>query len=93
MLREKWLESAGTSLTATGLTHVHAIGVLLDPRPRRKACCPCLDWSERRSHLAVDAGQVMLSLFSQQGWRTRTPGYRNVTVTDSGKTALCLHLP
>lgn len=97
MLREKWLESAGTSLTATGLTHFHAIGVVLDPRPRRKACCPCLDWSERRFHLAGDAGHALFSLFLQQGWLIRTPGYREVRVTDSGKTALRrhfrLHLP
>ncbi|OQP33369.1 ArsR family transcriptional regulator [Pantoea latae] len=64
---------------------------VLDPRPRRKACCPCLDWSERRFHLAGDAGHALLSLFLQRGWLIRTPGYREVRVTHSGKTALCRH--
>lgn len=29
-----------------------------------------------------------MALFEQKGWITRTPGYREVQVTDSGRAAL-----
>lgn len=88
MQEEKWLTADGTALTSLGKTHFQALGVTLDPRPRRKACCPCLDWSERRFHLGGDAGSALLTLFEQKGWIARTPGYREVSFTDSGRRAL-----
>ncbi|NIF23566.1 ArsR/SmtB family transcription factor [Candidatus Pantoea multigeneris] len=88
MLREKWLTADGSKLTSVGKMHFERMGVLLNARTRRKPCCPCLDWSERRFHLGGDAGSALLTLFLQKGWITRTPGYREVNVTDSGKAAM-----
>jgi DNA-binding transcriptional ArsR family regulator len=88
MLQEKWLEADGAALTAAGKSHFQNLGAVLAPRPRRRACRACLDWSERRFHLGGDAGSALMTLFLQKGWITRTQGYREVTVTDSGKAAL-----
>ena len=88
MLREKWLTADGQSLTSAGKTQLESLGAVLNARPRRKPCCPCLDWSERRFHLGGDAGSALLALFEQKGWITRAPGYREVQVTDSGRAAL-----
>ncbi|EPO1791590.1 ArsR/SmtB family transcription factor [Cronobacter turicensis] len=88
MLEEKWLTPDGDALTPFGRERFAALGVPLSPKPRRKACCPCLDWSERRYHLGGDAGAALLTLFVQQGWLLRTPGYREVTVTAAGRAAL-----
>lgn len=90
MLRERWLEPDGNALTSEGKAHFQRIGAVLDPRPRprRRACCPCLDWSERRFHLGGDAGQALMTLLLQKEWITRTPGYREVTVTGGGRVAL-----
>lgn len=88
MLREQWLEADGSAVTEVGKHHLHSIGVVLDPRPRRKPCCACLDWSERRFHLGGDAGAALLTAFEQKGWLSRVPGYREVIVTDEGKSAL-----
>jgi DNA-binding transcriptional ArsR family regulator len=88
MLNEKWIESDGNALTPEGKAHFQGIGAVLDPRPRRKPCCGCLDWSERRFHLGGDAGQALMTLLLQKGWITRTPGYREVSVTDRGRIAL-----
>lgn len=88
MQDEKWLTAGGTALTPLGKTHFQDLGAALDPRPRRKACCPCLDWSERRFHLGGDAGAALLTLLLQKGWIARTPGYRDVSVTDAGRRAL-----
>lgn len=72
----------GRAWTATEL------GAMLNTRPRRKPSCPCLDWSERRFHLGGDAGSALMTLFLQKEWITRTPGYREVKVTDSGRAAM-----
>ena len=88
MLREKWLAADGLALTSAGKTQLERLGAVLNARPRRKPCCPCLDWSERRFHLGGDAGSALMTLFLQKGWITRAPGYREVQVTDSGKAAL-----
>lgn len=88
MLREKWLEADGVALTSVGKAHFEKLGAVLNSRPRRKPSCPCLDWSERRFHLGGDAGSALMTLFLQKEWITRTPGYREVNVTDSGRSAM-----
>lgn len=88
MLREKWLEADGNALTPEGKSQLQNLGAVLDPHPRRKACCPCLDWSERRFHLGGDAGSALMTLLLHKGWITRTPGYREVNMTGSGAIAM-----
>lgn len=88
MMREKWLVADGSELTSAGKMHFEKMGVLLNSRTRRKPCCGCLDWSERRFHLGGDAGSALFTLFLQKEWVTRTQGYREVNVTDSGRVAI-----
>lgn len=88
LLREKWIVADGSSLTAAGKAHFTEMGVVIDPRSRRKPCCACLDWSERRFHLGGSAGSGLLSLFETKGWIHRTVGYREVRVTERGRIAL-----
>ncbi|AMO47478.1 DNA-binding transcriptional regulator, ArsR family [Kosakonia oryzendophytica] len=88
MQREGWVTDEGSAVTEPGKRKLEALGVTLDPRTRRKPCCACLDWSERRFHLGGDAGASLLIAFEHKGWLRRTPGYREVTVTDEGKSAL-----
>ncbi|MFT4271975.1 MAG: helix-turn-helix transcriptional regulator [Pantoea sp.] len=88
MQQEGWLEPGGAALTPAGKTHFLHLGAVLNPLSRRKACCACLDWSERRFHLGGDAGAALLTLFRQKAWIAITPGYREVTFTARGKIAL-----
>ncbi|GAA0499121.1 winged helix-turn-helix domain-containing protein [Tatumella terrea] len=88
LLRENWIVADGSALTAAGNAHFTKMGVVMDPRSRRKPCCACLDWSERRFHLGGSAGSGLLSLFDAKGWIQRTAGYREVRVTESGSSAL-----
>ncbi|QNU41771.1 winged helix-turn-helix transcriptional regulator [Mixta calida] len=88
MLAQAWLTPDGLALTTAGRAQLLQMGAQLDPRPRRKACCPCLDWSERRFHLGGDTGAALLRLCLQKGWLIGTPGYREISVTQSGKSAL-----
>ncbi|MFK9251256.1 transcriptional regulator, partial [Escherichia coli] len=68
-----------------------ALGIPLSAHPRRKACCACLDWSERRFHLGGEAGAALLIHMESKGWIQRVAGYREVVVTASGKSAVRKH--
>src|SRR5258708_7181143 len=48
--------------------------------PRRPVCKACLDWSERRHHLAGTLGAAMMQRFAELKWAARdaTPGSRVV---------------
>jgi DNA-binding transcriptional ArsR family regulator len=55
--------------------------------PRRPVCKACLDWSERRHHLAGTLGAAMMTRFTELNWAARdsTPGSRVVNFTRNGE--------
>jgi DNA-binding transcriptional ArsR family regulator len=55
--------------------------------PRRPVCKACLDWSERRHHLAGTLGAALMARFSELKWAARdeTPGSRVVNFTRNGE--------
>lgn len=52
---------------------------------RRPFCRPCLDWSERRAHLAGAVGAALAARCFELGWITRIRDTRAVLVSDKGK--------
>ncbi|HDR2845490.1 TPA: winged helix-turn-helix transcriptional regulator [Enterobacter sichuanensis] len=91
MQEEGWLEADGSALTLYGREQFLKLGIPLRAHSRRKACCACLDWSERRFHLGGEAGAVLLVYLESKGWIQRVAGYREVVVTASGKAAISRH--
>ena len=64
------------------------IDVLLARRGKRTArvlCRPCLDWSERRPHLAGSVGAAICTHSLEKGWIRRIPGTRAVAITPKGQ--------
>jgi len=58
-------------------------------KPGRKGvACQCLDWTERRYHVAGPLGRQMLTRFHELGWLTPRPGSRALQLTSEGKVAL-----
>ncbi|MEK1889722.1 MAG: helix-turn-helix transcriptional regulator [Phyllobacterium sp.] len=57
-------------------------------RRGRILCRPCLDWSERRPHLAGAVGAALCSHCFDQGWIRRVAGTRAVSVTPNGQRQL-----
>lgn len=51
---------------------------------RRPVCRACLDWSERRPHLAGGLGAAVLSRFLDQGWIRRQAGSRALLFSSEG---------
>lgn len=55
---------------------------------RRHFACGCLDWSERRPHLAGALGAALLDLALRRKWIARDLDSRALRVTRSGRFAL-----
>jgi DNA-binding transcriptional ArsR family regulator len=55
---------------------------------KRPLSRPCLDWTERRTHLAGTAGAHVCSHFQAQGWIRRIGTTRAIRLTPTGVTAL-----
>ena len=55
--------------------------------PRRPVCKACLDWSERRHHLAGTLGAALMTRFTELKWvaRDTTPGSRVVNFSRNGE--------
>jgi DNA-binding transcriptional ArsR family regulator len=55
--------------------------------PRRPVCKACLDWSERRHHLAGTLGAAMMTRFTELKWAARdsAPGSRVVNFSRAGE--------
>jgi len=77
-------------LTAEGerfLTDTLQISADALAHPRRPLCRACLDWSERRHHLAGTLGAALLTRFTELKWAMRdpAPGSRVVNFTRNGE--------
>ncbi|NTF31958.1 ArsR/SmtB family transcription factor [Rhizobium skierniewicense] len=55
---------------------------------RRPLCRACLDWSERRMHLAGKLGTGLLDRLTALGWVVRIPETRALRVTQAAETGL-----
>lgn len=56
------------------------------PRSKRPLCRTCLDWSERRPHLAGRLGAALLDRSLDLGWINRIPESRALRITRAGET-------
>lgn len=69
-----------------------ALGVQADAlthgEGRRPHCRPCLDWSERRSHVAGRLGALICSHCLDSGWLLRRADSRALQITPQGAAAL-----
>jgi DNA-binding transcriptional ArsR family regulator len=80
----------GLSLTPAGIKLFAKIGIDTDhlSTQRRIFCRACLDWSERRYHLAGALGASLLARLIFLGWARRAKDSRVVTFTPAGERAI-----
>lgn len=80
----------GIGLTAQGALLVAELGVDAGAPAgsRRPYCRTCLDWSERRHHLAGVLGTALLDRFEALGWAKRMPESRALAFSAAGEAAL-----
>jgi DNA-binding transcriptional ArsR family regulator len=74
-------------VTESGRAWLGDFGVPIERigRTRRLFCRPCLDWSERRPHLAGVLGAGLCRRCEEIGWFTRSSDSRAVTITADGR--------
>lgn len=79
-------DDANVGLTPRGEEVIARFGI--DPGPlkraRRPLCRACLDWSERRPHLAGGLGAAVLTHFLEKGWIHRRDGSRTLLFSSEG---------
>lgn len=76
---EKWMQQ------------VMGIDVALLKAQRRTFSRPCLDWSERRYHLAGAVGAALLDKMLADDWVRRTKHSRAIVITATGRELLGKH--
>lgn len=83
------------SLTEAGRSFATDFGIDLSVLDAARAplCRPCLDWSERRTHLAGSLGRALLARMEALGWLRRDAGSRAILVNPKGKAAFAAAFP
>lgn len=83
------------SITNTGVSFLEKCGIKAEQieGSHRKFAYSCLDWSERRYHLAGSLGKAIADSFINNGWVKREKSSREVCVTPEGEAALCTLFP
>jgi DNA-binding transcriptional ArsR family regulator len=81
-----------TKAGAAWLNIVFDIDVRKLKAGRHGVACRCLDWTERRHHLAGPLGTRLFERCCELGWLTRTHKSRAVQLTRKGRNNLRIHL-
>jgi DNA-binding transcriptional ArsR family regulator len=84
------LDADGGELTDSGAALLAAFGADFAPGSRggRIFCRPCLDWSERRHHLAGHVGAEICRRCLELGWFRRERDTRALQLTAAGRKGL-----
>lgn len=92
LLDQQYLTSQGQVFSVTDQGKDWLIGFGIDlaglAASRRPLARPCLDWSERKAHLAGSIGQALFDRFVALDWLRPTQGSRAVVVTSMGRQQL-----
>lgn len=75
-------------LSKTGREALAGYGIDISFPRRRKLAYPCIDWSERRPHLAGALGSALLKLGMDRQWLRRSLEDRALIVTPKGRREL-----
>jgi DNA-binding transcriptional ArsR family regulator len=80
----------GGEVTESGFAFLSKLGVALDERKhsRRVFCRPCLDWSERRVHIAGSVGAKLCERCLELGWIKQLETTRALEITAKGGRGL-----
>jgi len=81
------IEPQSFALTARGAAWFQSRGMSTETlsNPRRVLCRPCLDWGERRHHLAGALGAALMEHCFAQRWARRAENSRVVAFTSHGE--------
>lgn len=81
------LGEEGGAVTDAGIAALRALGIDVSAlgAAKRIFCRPCMDWSERRPHVAGAVGAALAARAFDLGWVARIRDSRAVTITPEGE--------
>lgn len=90
MIVRELITASRFEVTASGEEWLRVFGVNLSAlrQSRRPLARPCLDWSERRDHLAGAVGAALVSSMLERRWLQRLEGTRALRLTLRGREGL-----
>ncbi len=88
--RHKYLEPGKDSLqlSTQGRAWLADLGVTAPSNIKSRLAYPCMDWSERRDHLAGSLAIALLDHYLQQDWLHADKQSRALTITPKGQRQL-----
>jgi hypothetical protein len=90
LVAARWMEDDGRSyrVTPAGARSLRALGIDVTRGRAQPLARRCLDWTERRPHVAGPVGTALASVALERGWVRRLRGTRALAVTPAGRTQL-----
>jgi DNA-binding transcriptional ArsR family regulator len=89
MVARGWLTGSELDLSDAGRIALADAGIDVVGLPtRRRLTRACVDWTERRPHVAGAVGAAIGARFLAEDWVRRIPGGRGLEVTATGRRAL-----
>lgn len=79
------LDDEAALITRAGVRFLTGFGIALPRSPRRHVCRLCLDWTERRPHIAGAVGAAITRRYFDLGWMESPKGSQAIVVTPSGR--------
>lgn len=90
LLRKRYLEQAddGFAVTPLGQAWLRALGVEAKQASGARLAYRCMDWSERKDHLAGSLAKALLERYLENDWLRRDAASRALKVTSVGEREL-----
>ncbi|MGH7237090.1 MAG: ArsR/SmtB family transcription factor [Candidatus Saccharimonadales bacterium] len=96
LLKQQFIykQDGSFEVSGEGKKWFNSVGIDVDELKKQKRLFarPCLDWSERKHHLAGALGAALLTQMTGEGWVRRVEGLRTMLVTRKGEEAFWEHL-
>lgn len=89
LVAHQWIDLPARRVTPAGIEVLGAVGVNVPALEagRRPMMLACLDWTERREHLAGALGAALTTIALERVWVRRLPGSRGLGLTPHGRAA------
>jgi DNA-binding transcriptional ArsR family regulator len=95
LLKQQFIykQESGFEVSPVGETWFNALGIDINhlKKQKRSFARPCLDWSERKHHLAGSLGAALLNRMIVDGWVRKEKNSRTMIVTRKGEQAFFDH--
>ena len=90
LVRSGYLQPAvqGMALSEAGQAWAQQLGLRLPAKTAARFAYPCMDWSERKDHLAGTLAKVLLEHYLAKNWLRAEPDSRALHITALGQREL-----